>query len=132
MKKLFELGGSLPSDVRAVRTILRVHVFTYVLGLTVLLFFSRNVPYLDRPYWQAATLVLVVLTFWLARSLSIQALTWWSSTTFLYATVRSYAYAAEGAYSPLGVWMLVITGISITALAVISVNALTGRLTPLR
>lgn len=114
-------------DLNALRHLLTVLIASYCLGWGILIVNVGRVPMLHPYIWAAAAAVCFAFTIWLAITLSIRALTWWASVVLSTATVRTFAYAVHGIYNPCGVWLLVLTGVSITGLTVISVNALTGR-----
>jgi len=109
------------------RLTLKVIIASYALGWMVLALQTRRLPFLDPFYWRLASVIMLCLTLWLALSLSLKALVWWTTTALAFASVRSISYLIDGIYSPFGVWLLVLSGIAVTVLAVISVEALTNR-----
>lgn len=114
------------NDKHALVRLLRLLILTYVLGWFILVLNVGRVPLLAGYYWQIGSGIAMALTLWLAVSLSSKALTWWAAFTMTVVTVRSFSYLSEGIWNPLGVWLLVLSGVSITGLAVISVNVLSG------
>ena len=118
-------------DLNVITKLLHGLIGSYALGWLILIANFGNVPFLDSYggiFWEAGALTSLGLTIWLAITLSARALSWWIAGVMSMVTIRSLAYAFDGVFNPLGVWLLVASGVSITALAVISVNALTGRL----
>lgn len=115
-------------ELEVLHYLLHIMVGSYVIGWSILAIYSKNVPLLEDSIWRIASAVVFCLTLWLAITLSIRALIWWSSAAVIVATLRAAAYASEGVASVLGAWMLVLSGIAVTTMAILSVQALTGRL----
>lgn len=125
-----ELTKEEANDLHVVLRILRVLIFSYIIGWVILIVNVGNIPLLNGLVWELGAVICLVSTFWLGITLSLKALRCWVVVVMIYTSLRSFAYGVEGIFNPLGVWLLVLTGVSITALAVISVKALTGRLEP--
>jgi hypothetical protein len=123
---------SVKHDLVVLRRILRSLIFSYGIGWVVLVFNVGRIPLLNPIAWEAASAVCLFVTIWLAWSLSIRSLTIWTAVIFSVVTMRSFAYISDGIFNPLGVWMLVMSGVSVTGLAVISVNAITGNMEEMR
>jgi len=120
------------NDLIIVRHILQGIILSYTIGWGILIFNVGRVPGLPGHYWQVSAVICFGMTVWLAITLSFTALTWWCAIVLSLVTLRSSVYAKEGILNPTGVWLLVLSGIAITGLAVISVNALTGRIGKLK
>lgn len=115
-------------DLEVLRKILRYLIASYTIGWGLLAWFAIKTDLIDDQYWRVSAIILLGLTIWLVVSLNIRSLWAWVTGSIVIVTVRSISYASEGIFAPFGVWMLVMSGVSITGLAVISVNAVTGRL----
>lgn len=119
-------GGK--TDAQHFRLIVRLIIASYNAGWFVLALKSLNVPFSEPIYWHVASYLMIVLTTWLAVTASIRALTWWETCAVLFASVRSSLYVADNFWSPLGVWLLALSGIAVTVLAMLSSSALSGDL----
>lgn len=125
----FELDTK--EELGVLRHILQGLIGSYVIGWIILIINAGRIPLLESYggiFWEIGAFVSLCLTVWLAITLSARALTWWIAGVMSIVSARSFAYILEGVFNPLGVWLLVATGVSITAMAVIAVNAVTGRL----
>lgn len=115
-------------DIYVIRHILSALIGSYVVGWLILVVNLGRVPLLNPILWQLGSLSAMMTTIWLALTLSKTSLIWWASVTLSVVTIRSFAYAQTGIFNPLGVWLLVLSGVLVTCLSVIAVNAITGRL----
>lgn len=107
-------GGK--TDAQHFRLIVRLIIASYNAGWFVLALKSLNVPFSEPIYWHVASYLMIVLT------------TWWATCAVLFASVRSSLYVADNFWSPLGVWLLALSGIAVTVLAMLSSSALSGDL----
>lgn len=119
-------------DVPVIRHILQGLILSYCFGWGVLVLNVGSVPLLDNRWWQISSAICISTTIWLAITLTLRTLVWWTATVMTVVTVRSFAYFSDGILNPFGVWLLVLSGVTVTGLAVISINALTGRLGALK
>lgn len=119
-------------DLPMIRHILQGLIASYCVGWVILVINVGNVPLLGNYWWTITSAICIFTTLYLAYTLSIRSLIWWVATIVSVVTIRSVAYASTGILNPVGVWLLVLSGVTITGLAVISVNALTGRLGKLK
>lgn len=115
-------------DLKVLVRILRLLIYSYAIGWIILIANIGSIPLFDGLFWEIGATICLGMTLWLAHKLSMTALHWWVAYLIIYVSMRAFAYGYRGIFNPLGVWLLVLTGVSITALAVISVNALAGRL----
>jgi hypothetical protein len=128
MQKFEILTKESKTELDVITKVLHILIFSYAIGWAILAWHSRSVPLLDDFYWRITAFVIFALTLWLGYTLSIRSLIWWTAAGIMVVTVRSFAYASDGTFSPLGVWLLVLSGIAVTDMAVIAVHGVTGRL----
>jgi hypothetical protein len=117
-------------NVKGVRLLLRGLIFSYVIGWTILAILAVPLPNFEYPYpiWRTLSIIMVLLTMLLAIKLDLRSLYIWATIGTLTALTRASAFLLEGTWNAFGVWLLVISGIIITSLSVVSVNALTGHI----
>lgn len=122
-----EIDISDSADVHILQNILRVLIGSYLLGWGILIANVGTVPLFNGIIWEFSAFACAAVTIWLISSLTKRALVAWSAVVLTVVTLRSFAYIQEGIFNPAGVWLLVLSGVSVTNLAVITVNALIGR-----
>lgn len=113
--------------VDSMRRFLRLFTLAQSFGFALLAVNASSVPWHRSEVWFALALLGILTSLMLVIFVTAESLLAWITAVVTAGLLRSWAYAAEGLWAPLGVWWIVVCLACTTAIAYLMLFELESR-----